>query len=124
VTLPVVNYAWRPDSQRIVVQRPISSGPSTGSPPPGGGLLELNPLAVTSALSNVLKGSQGASAPTYSPNGSNILFQFQDDDPTVLAPTLRQIPRKGVTGSIPLGGATLLGGAQSVFLGEAPTSVP
>ena len=116
VTTPVVTYAWRPDSQRIVVQRPLSTGGSTGNPPPAAASSKLNPLAVTSSLGTALKGSGGALAPTYSPNGNNLLFQFQDDDATVLAPTLRQIPRKGVTGSIPLGARPFWAAPRAFFL--------
>jgi hypothetical protein len=122
--LAVVSFAWRPDSQRIVVQRPLSASGGTGQAPSGGGLLEINPLKVYTSLGTALKGSGGAVRPTYTPNSENFVFEYDDPDASVQAKTLRQIPRQGLTGTTPTVSGILLGGASAVFLGGAPASAP
>lgn len=123
-TQPVQSFAWRPDGTKLVVERVRSVGGGFGEPETGGGLAEINPLGTTGTIGTALKGSGGARAPSYSPNGEQLLFEYFDQDPTVQVATIRQIPRKGLSGSIPQGGALLLGGASSVFPGGAPTALP
>lgn len=120
----VASFAWRPDSKRIVVERALSSNQGPGSAPSGGGLLEIDPRKVYSSLGTALKGSGGAKRPTYSPNAEFLIFEYEDSDPSVLLPTLRQIPTKGLTGPYPTTSGILLGGAPAVYLGGAPASAP
>ncbi len=105
---PVDAFAWRPDGLRAVVQRPLFIG---------GGLGEVNPKSKV-PLPGFVKGTAGAGNPAYSPNGLFFLFEILDPDPSILAPTLRQISRKGALGSM------LLGGAQTPFPGQAPNRSP
>lgn len=110
----VESFSWSPDSQRLVVERPTNL---IGGFAFGGGIGEITAFG-TSTFFPQIKGSGGARRPSYSPNGQQFLFELNDSDPSVSAPTIRQLPKAGALNPI------LLGGAGTVFLGASPVTRP